>query len=359
MKKINKTWLLLSAFTLSIALNSCTKHKDVEPTFIPGSYKSGVFITNEGPYGSGSGTITHFDDITNITTNNIFERENDFSLGNIVQSMYIYNGKAYIVVNNANKIEIAKDTTFKSIATITGLNQPRYFLPINNTKAYVTEWGADGKTGAVRVLDLSNNTITSTISTGKGAEKMLKHGDYVYVTCKGGLGNDEVVTVINSTNNTVTTTITVGANPSSIVEDVNGKIWVLCAGKYKSDYSALENPGSLVKIDPSTNTVEQKLDFSSIYSQPSGLTINTAQNNLFYNYDGNVYTHDVSATGLSTSGLIPRSFYGMEIDPSTDIIYASDAGNYSSAGKVIRFQTNGTAIDSMNVGIVPGGFFFK
>ncbi len=357
MKNRQKNFVLIVGMVVLSFLYSCTKNKGAEP--VKGYYPDGAFIINEGPYGTGVGTISHFDKITKVTTNNIFEKENGFSLGNIVQSMYIHNGKAYIVVNNANKIEVAKDTTFKSLTTVSGLNQPRYFLPVSSNKAYITEWGADGLTGAIKVFDLNSNTITSSIATGKGAENMLKVGDYVYVTCKGGLGNDEVINVIDIVTNSVVKTITVGANPANIVQDVNGKIWVLCSGKYKSDYSELEKTGSLIKIDPVTNTIELTLAFTSKFSQPAGLSINKAKDKLFYNYDGKVYSHEISANSLSATGVINRSFYGLGIDPGSDIIYGADAGNFSSSGKVIRYQSNGTVIDSMNVGIIPNGFFFK
>src|SRR5690606_36133260 len=118
--------------------------------------------------------------------------------GNIVQSMNVLNTSGYIVVNNANKIEVVEAGTFKSVGTITGLNAPRYILQVNDQKAYITEWG-NGSEGNIRILNLTNNSIEGTINLNrKGAEKMLKHGDYVYVTCQGGYDKDSVVTVIDA-----------------------------------------------------------------------------------------------------------------------------------------------------------------
>ena len=67
--------------------------------------------------------------------NNIFSQINSFQLGDVVQSMNIIDEKAYIVVNNSSKIEVANIDSMNSIATIQGLISPRY---IPNANAVLT-----------------------------------------------------------------------------------------------------------------------------------------------------------------------------------------------------------------------------
>lgn len=359
--KTTKHFLVLG-IALTFFAAGCKKDnpKPIDNTPTPaGGYSSGIFITNEGPYGSGTGTVSFYNRSTGAVSNDIFQTANSVPLGNIVQSMSVFNGKGYVVVNNAGKMEVVNVSDFKSTASITGLNQPRYFLGIDNNKGYVTEWGSTGTNGAVRVVNLTNNTISSTITTGAGAENMVKVNNFVYVACKGGYANDSVVTVINTTTDAVTTNINVGSNPGSIQVDVNGKIWVLCGGEWNSGYTALVKASKLVRINPTTNTVEQTFTFSSTTSSPSNLNINGAKNKLYYNYQGSVYTQDISASNLSSTGFINRSFYGLGVDPTTDYVYGADAGNYSSNGYVIRYNTAGVKVDSMQVGVIPGGFFFN
>jgi DNA-binding beta-propeller fold protein YncE len=358
MLKITKKISKISALFAAYILLSCTPEK--EQITVSSNLNNGVFIVNEGPYGSGTGTVSFFDHTSKSITNDLFGKANNNTpLGNVVQSMNIINGYAYIVVNNGNKIEIANANNFKSAGTITGLNQPRYIYQVNDTKAYISEWGADGKTGAIKVLNLTSNTVTKTIATGKGTEKMLKKGNYVYVTCKGGYGYDTVVTVIDFAKDSVVKSIAVGPNPNSIQEDADGNLWVLCSGKNKSDYSGLEINGRLVKIDPSINSVLFSITFPSTSSQPSDLIINKAKNTLYFNYDGKVYSHTTSANTFDNTAIISKSYYGLGIDPASDIIYAGDAGNFSAAGKLFRYNTNGTLLDSATVGIAPNGFYFK
>ena len=359
--KTTKQWLALS-IALTITVAGCKKDEPkpgTTTTTTPGVYETGVFVTCEGPFGSGTGTVSFYNRSTGVVSNDIFQTVNSYPLGNIVQSMSIYNGKGYIVVNNASKVEVVNASDFKSSASIVGLNKPRYFLGIDNTKGYVTDWGATGTDGAVRVINLSTNTISSTISVGKGAENMVKINNYVYVTCKGGYGNDSVVTVINSSTDVVSSTINVGPNPSSIQLDANGKLWVLCGGQWNTAYTALDKTGKLVRINPSTNTVEQTFVFSSTTSSPSDLIINVAKNNLYYTYNGSVYAHDILASSLNNSELIKRNFYGLGVDPTNDYIFGADAGNFSSNGWILRYNNTGAKVDSFQVGIIPGSFFFK
>lgn len=359
MRTTKQCFVVGIALTLTVA--GCKKDDPESPitTLIPTSYTNGVFITNEGPFGSGTGTVSFYSRSSGAVSNNIFDAVNLYPLGNIVQSMEIYNGKGYIVVNNAGKIEVVDGSSFASGGVITGLNQPRYFLGIDNTKGYVTEWGSTGMDGAVRVINLTNNTISSTISTGAGAENLVKVNNSVYVACKGGFSSDSVVTVINTDADTVITTINVGPNPGGIKVDANGKIWVLCFGQWNSAYTALDKLGKLVRINPSTNTVEQTFTFSSSTSSPSNLAINGAKNKLYYTYEGSVYTQDISASGLSSTGFISRSFYGLGVDPTNDYVYGADAGNFTSNGYVFRYSATGVKVDSFQVGIIPGSFFFK
>lgn len=351
----------LSAFAMAITFTSCKKD-DPEPA--PGgavgtNYSSGVFVTNEGPFGSGTGTISFYNRATGAVSSDIFEAKNGYPLGNIVQSMEIYNSKAYIIVNNAGKVEIADGTSFASAGSVTGFTYPRYFLGINSSKGYVSEWGAGGVVGAIKVVDLSTKMITGTITTGKGAEGMVLAGSNVYVACGGGFDNDSVVTVINSNTNAAITNIYVGANPKSIKMDAIGKVWVLCSGQWDPTYTFLINPGKLVRIDTATNAVDLSLPFASTFSQPSNLVLNSSKTTLYYSYSGGVYSHSYTSSALSGSSIINRSFYGLGVDPTNDFIYGSDAVDFSSNGKVIRYNASAALVDSFAVGVIPGGFYFK
>ena len=357
-KQINPC--IIAATLAFVAFTGCKKDEPSNNnTTTPGAYDSGVFITCEGAFTGGTGTVSFYNRTNKAVSNDIFQTANNIPLGNVVQSMSIFNSKGYIVVNNAGKVEVVNAGDFKSSGTITGFNQPRYFLGINSSKAYVSEWGLTGFEGAVKVVNLSNNSITSTISTGKGAEHMVKSGDFAYVACSGGYGIDSTLTVINTVSDTISAKITIGDNPNSLQIDANGKLWVLCGGI--NDYATPANntAGKLICMNTSGNIAEFVFTFPSTSSHPSGLVINSAKNKLYYNYDGKVYVQDITAGSLNTTETINRSFYGLGIDPSNDYIFASDAEDFSSNGWVFRYNTTGSVVDSFQVGIIPGNFYFK
>jgi YVTN family beta-propeller protein len=189
---------------------------------------------------------------------------------------------------------------------------------------------------------------------------MIKVNNNVYVTQVGGYGNDNRVTVLDANTDEVVTQIAVGDNPNSIQLDANNKIWVSCGGFRDYQNPALNTAGSLVRINPANNTVELTLPFDDTAESPGEMTINRARNALFYSYNGAVYRHDIGSTSLNATPVINRSFYGLGIDPADDVLYAADAGDYNSNGKVIRYNpATGVALDSVQVGIIPAEFTFR
>ena len=188
---LKKIFFLFLISGVLFGLSSCKDEDPIEPS----TFEDGIFVTNEGPFQNGTGTISFYSRKTGTITNNIFQEANDGEeLGNIVQSMTIHNDLAYIVVNNANKIVIANATNFEKVGEITNLELPRYFLPVNEDKAFVSQWGADGTTGSVKVIDLTTNKISNTIDVRPGPESMIKIDGFVYVTNSGGFTADSVVT---------------------------------------------------------------------------------------------------------------------------------------------------------------------
>jgi hypothetical protein len=134
------------------------------------------------------------------------------------------------------------------------------------------------------------------------------------------------------------------------------------AKRYNPDWTlnlTESTAGALVRINPATNTVEATLNFGQVAPSPSNLTINRAGTALYYNYQGGTYAHEITSASLSTTPALRRSFYAMAIDPVEDILYAADAGNFASNGKLLRYNLPLTAArDSATTGVAPGGFYF-
>lgn len=344
---------------VALTFSACNSDKNDTPS---GAYASGVFITNEGNYGAGNGSLSFFNPQTRTVANNIYPTV----LGDVVQSMSVFDNNAYIVVNNSNVVQVAEANTMTVKGAISGFELPRYFQGISTTKGYVTQWGANGSSGNVAVVDLAGKTITSTISVGNGPEALFKDADDVFVACSGGYNSDNRISVINSTNNTVSQTITVGDGP--IAFSNNPQTWslyVLCRGKKVYDSnglnSAASTAGSIWKIDMSNNNAASLIyTFPGVETIPAALATNASNTGFYFTASGKVYFFDTT-TNAAPSIVINRDFYSLGYDKTNNVLYAADAGNYSSEGYVYRYNStnNYTVIDSFQVGIIPGNFCFK
>ncbi|HWZ21724.1 MAG TPA: DUF5074 domain-containing protein [Cytophagaceae bacterium] len=358
MKKLKLKQILYGMLVLTIALSSCKKSKDTGDSTPVISQK--VYVINEGNYGSGNASVSIYDASNNKVYNDLFNSANNRPIGDVLQSLTLVNGKAYFVVNNSNKIEITNAYPLTSVGVINGFKYPRYMVVANNNKAYVSEYiNFSGITnGRLSIIDLSTNTVTGNIDVGIEPENMLLVNGKLYV-CNSG---DTLLSVINTTTDVVESKIKISDGPTALVLDANQKLWVLCEGitKYNGDGSiASQTAGALVRIDPTSNNIEAKYTFSNADASgvPPSLAINGLKNQLYYGYAGVIYSQSISATSLPTMPIITRSFYGMGVDPTTGYVYIGTYG-FSSNQKMIRYQSNGTPIDSIEVGVGPSRFVF-
>jgi DNA-binding beta-propeller fold protein YncE len=358
MTGLNVKQLLIINYSLLILLLVSCKTKEMDEA--PEPYGVGVFITCEGPFQTGTGTISFFERYYGTVHQDIFEKVNDWPLGNIVNSMEIHNGKGYIVVNNAGKIEVVDPNTFKSAGTITGLSSPRYFIGITSSKAYVSDWPYD-----IAVVDLNNFSVTKTLHSGVGPDRMLKYGDKVFVLNMYNstfYSYDSTVTVIDTKADTVIKKIQIFNVPSGIVLDKNNKIWIICNGRGYDGYpSSTDSEGHLIRVNPNDYTIEKDFAFPDKTVHPAKLIINKSGDKLFYTYSNAIYRFGINDASLSTSPFIPLSYtpYGMGYDPSIDYIYESKA-LVNQNGWVFRYRAEtGAKVDSFKVGIYPGNFCFN
>ncbi len=352
--KLTTSQLIVFVLAFSFLFQACTKVNDSNN---PGRFGKGVFITNEGPFQTGTGTISYFDRDSNLVKQDIFEAVNGRPLGNVVQSMSIFNGKGYIVVNNSGKVEVVDASTFKSTATIQGLLLPRYFLGINDKKAYVSDWS-----GVLRIINLVSNTAGDSIRAGTGPEQLLKSGRYVYVLNGGGFSVDSTVTVIDYLTDKVVSNLRVFDRPTGIVEEASGKIWVMCSGKGFNGWPmAGDTKAHLLRIDPVSLSIDQDIRFDDSSLHPEKLVINEAGNILYFLYNGGIYRLSLTFAGSSPVKLVDHAnLYALGFDNTTNYLYASDPLDFQLDGWVIRFRAdNGATVDSVRAGIIPGGFFMN
>ena len=90
------------------------------------------------------------------------------------------------------------------------------------------------------------------------------------------------------------------------------------------------------------------------------MVINDIGTTLYFSdgsWNKSVYSMNIYDTELPNSPLINRSFYSL--DCNNGYIYGTDAVDYVQQGWSYRYMENGQIVDSVQTGIIPGGYCFN
>ncbi len=347
---------MMKQFLISIILVfiywSCTD-EPVETVFFNLDTKNGVFISCEGNFMYGNGSLSFYNPQTKKVTNQLFYARNNAPPGDVVQSLAMFGNTLFIVVNNSGKIYAVDAETAEFKGVVTGLTSPRYVHFVSGEKAYVSDLYAHH----ITIINPGSYEITGKIEIGEHtSEQMLQMGKFVFVS---GWSFGEYLLVIDTETDAMTAKIKVPYQPKNLVKDKNDKIWVLSEGTTEG-FSELAEAPALSRIDPQTFTVEQIYRFEE-GALPAGLEISASGDSLYFlNHD--VYKMAVTDKHLPGSAFISsenKLFYSMGINPVNNEIYVSDAVDYTQDATIYRYLPNGTLADSFKVGINPSDFLFR
>ena len=331
-------------------------------------YEKGVIVLEAGQSGKNNASV-NFITQNKKAINDIFQLVNSRALGDALHSYIEIDGKGYLVVSNNDKVEIVENSTFRSISFISkGVEQCRYMIaaPAQNgyfLKGYVSYWGSRTLSPGIAVINLTERKVIKAISVNAGPEQMALVGDQLFVANSGGAGVGNTVSVINTTTDQLVTTITVGDVPTSIIYDpAGGLLHVLCSGRPVTTNTGRTTTAELVRINPATRQIVNRIVIGGrpITGNPSSLIFNPINQALYFLLKGAVYETLPGATSASTDKpFLNQSFTGLGVQPLTGIIYGGYSRDSITSGVIRRFQPNGLRIDSISVGFVPTGFYFK
>ena len=333
-----------SFYCLLILLSSCVKDTPIVNSQTAVLSSNGVYIVGEGNFNFGNSTISYYNIGDQKVQEDVYRSANNSALGDVAQSMVLFNGKAYVVINNSGAIKVLDTATAKELKHIDGFTSPRCFLPLGNGKAYVSDLYAN----AISVVDLNSSSIVGTIACAGWTEEMALCAGKVFVC---NLKKTQLYIVDISTDKLVDS-IAIGCGASSLQEDKNGKLWVLSSGDKNV-------AAQLQRINPLTEVVEAVFVFES--GSPQHLKTNGSRDSLYYLNNG-VYAIAVSADALPKTPMISAGnsiFYGLGIDPQSGDIYVSDAMDYVQKSTIYRYNSKGNLRHSFKSGINSNSFCFK
>lgn len=319
---------------------------------------SGLFITNEGNFQYGNATLSYYDPATNQVQNEVFFRANGMKLGDVAQSMSIYDNKGWIVVNNSHVIFAIDLNTFKEVGRIENLTSPRYIHFLSDEKAYVTQiWD-----NRIFIVNPQKYEITGYITVPNmtmengSTEQMVQYGKYVYCNC---WSYQNRIIKIDTETDQVIDELTIGIQPTSLVMDKYNKMWTVTDGGYEGSPYGYEAP-SLYKIDAETFTVEKQFKFK-LGDWPSEVQLNGERDKLYW-INNDIWCMDVTATRVPVRPFLESrdtKYYGLTVNPVNGEVYVADAIDYQQQGMIYRYSPDGDLLDEFYVGIIPGAFCWK
>lgn len=318
----------------------------------------GLFILNEGNFQYGNATLSYYDPASGEVLNEVFLKANGMKLGDVAQSMTMYGGKGWIVVNNSHVIFAIDPDTFREVGRIDNLTSPRHIFFVDEEKAYVSQiWD-----NRIFIVNPKEYKVTGYIQVpgmemeSGSTEQMVMAGGYVYCTC---WSNQNRIIKIDTATDEVVGSLTLGVQPRSIAIDSDGILWTLTDGGYEGSPYGYEPP-ALYSIRPGDLTVEREFTFR-LGDSPRCLETNGGADTIYW-INGGVWRMDTGAERLPVSPFLPdrdTKYYGLTVNPVSGDVYVADAIDYQQQGMVYRYSAQGVLEDEFYVGVTPGAFCWK
>jgi hypothetical protein len=358
-KRGMRLWAMAGIFWV-LGLSSCLREDCCRE--LPPAATGGLWVVNEGNFTFGNGSLSYLQPRDSLVLNSVFFEANGVPLGDVPQSIFQKGDSLWVVVNNSGKLVCLNRRDYRYCGEIEGLISPRFGLIISNREALISDLYSKDLT----LVDLEAQQILGYLRVGHSTERMLAAGNYVFVT-GWTLGN--YVYKIDRSSRVCVDSIAVGHQPHSLVQDKEGKIWVLCDGAFRGSPGG-HFPARLVAFDPVHGDIVREFVFETLDQSPQHLAINPRGDTLYYinsayasgkGQDKGIYTMSIHAAGLPQQPLIPekgRLFNAMALSAAGNEIWVSDAVDYQQRGWVRSYTRQGQALDSFRVDLIPGQLLF-
>ena len=342
--------LFFYLLAISIFL-ACSSDDDQETNTI--DYSNGSFILNQGVFDSGSGTINFLDQEGNYSEGIFSSSNENLPLGNVVQSMIIHNGMAFISINNGQKIVACNTNDFKLEYELENIDLPRFFVEADNDHIIFSNWGENGTNGSIQKINTRTGNITLAKNIGGAPERLLTHGNKLYVTMSRGFGRDNRLLIYDMVTFDFLKELNVGDDPNAIAIDDDENIWVVAGGHTDWDNPENSTPALLTKI-----VRDEVVDTLHINAGANSIAINKTNNELLYLSWAGLFSVDIS--NLESHEMkYPGFYYALSRNKLLDETWLADAKDFTSNGEVIRLDNSYNKIDSLVTGIIPGDFYIR
>ena len=261
------------------------------------THPEGTFVLIEGNMTSENGTIVYFDQHMRYHEK-VYEEINDNEIGNVLQDMYLANGKIYFITQNGKtssmgttfngdgrfvvcdahtmKRLVARDMQFyANVDTSTGATQsskstlcwPQHIVVVSPEKAYIQYSTADNEShSGIRIVDLQTNIIrTSDIPGTFGAftKTGATKARMVFSRGKVFAGRGNSVIVLDPATDAVIKTVTYeNRQVKDLAKGYDGKIYAIFTGEFTGNSgmtgaASFTKPAMIVALDANGEVVSE------------------------------------------------------------------------------------------------------
>jgi hypothetical protein len=355
MKKTNIYFLVIALF--STLLISCEK-EEIKEEIKEEVNHNVAYVVNYGSYSGGKSTIDIYDVEGDSIILGGYASANPVALTSNIQSMAIHNDTIYCMSNNGDKIDIVDAKTLEALSNpiFDDITKPRYFAATENS-AYISCWGdvvdwSVMATSYIAKVDLATKSVTK-IDLPGGTEGVIIAGNKLYValTCQNKVAVMDLTTEVISY-------IEVSAIPQQFVKDEDGNIWVSLVSTYSNPYPAGDLGVAI--IDPSTDTVIDKVDFTGIggtgylHISPDYSTIYVMGSEAWPGTASTIFAVDVVRKSIDSNALITgENFYGFNVNPENGDVYVLISPSATEPGSLKVYDADGDLLDTESTGIGP------
>lgn len=358
--------LLFSAAMVALLAGRCKQPEPIPPK---GDYDGGYFVLNEGQFMHDNASVSFLSEDLQQVENDVYANVNDNqTLGDIAQSMFVNGDKIYFLVNNSDRVVVAGRWDMKHKGIMNSyVKAPRYMVKVSDRYAVMSNWGEvfdnnwnDVEDDYLAWVDLENDVVSDTLHVDLGPNQMVYQNSKLYVGIAGVSQSRNKVLVLDPVSKQTITEISTGDRPKFLAKDSDGHIWVLSTGN--AAWTGNETAGKLQIIDPATDTAVKEFDFQTT-QHPEYLAYNADNHKMYFILDGKVYAISFNDSALPTTPVVNLSGevtkpYGLYYHDGK--LFVTDAVDYQTAGKTVVYDTqNYHKVAELNVGLLPNSVRFN
>lgn len=320
----------------------------------------GVYVVNQGNFGSANGSVTFYDPATGQTTDVLDNLDT-------IQSVDVFDGIVYAVVNVGGTIERLDAATNERQPSISGLLNPRYLAFASATKAYLTNqvfrFGGVTDKSFVSVIDLETGTVSDTLQVPGQPDHIALAAGRAYVAL-GIFAESSLVGVIDVETDALVDVIDVGCiAPRYLVVDEEEEVHVVCNGTV--DFTTgEETPGAIVTLNGATGEIVGRIEATTLLG-PSAAALGIGQDatysalhrQAFIIAGESILVLDTSINTIAYTLSVAGNdlINGVAYDDAADRLYVTrHDGSFTTAGRVEVYpSTPSPPLTTFDVSILP------